>query len=174
MTDHHPTDDSPGNAAGAIVSSCKMSARQGDTKMLRDPAIPRLVSVAGAAELLGRSRQWVNTLINDGRLPAAHAGDTLVLAEATVRRYAAGERFAFPASLAIFVEDADTDGWALVEERHVPPDYELPERMSRAEIDVPEEVYRQVGARSWFTHRVELRDNEGRTIGLLIVEGKGE
>lgn len=58
--------------------------------MIRDPLIPRLVSVSGAAEILGVSRQRVWQWIDDGRLPGARAGATAVLAEETVRKFAAG------------------------------------------------------------------------------------
>lgn len=156
------TDDSPGrSAAGAIVSSCDVSARQGDAPMIRDPLIPRLVSVTEAADILGYNRSHVHRLIKDNRLPAAYSGDTIVLAEETVRRYKAGERFAFPALLVIHAYDEAADGWAEVERRAVKPDYALPESFGLDEI----------GGEPGVSYRVELQDNEEKTLGVVKVDG---
>ncbi|MER7009933.1 helix-turn-helix domain-containing protein [Saccharopolyspora sp. NPDC000359] len=151
------TDDSPGRAAaGAIVSSCMLSARQGDTRMVRDPLLPKLVSVTEAADILGYNRSHVHQLINEGKLPAGYAGSTVVLAEETVLRYKAGERFSFPTVLVIHAYDEATDGWVEVKRQAVEPDYALPDSFGLDEIDGEPGV----------SYRVELLDNEGKTLGV--------
>ncbi|OXM53748.1 hypothetical protein CFP71_21285 [Amycolatopsis thailandensis] len=130
--------------------------------MVRDPLIPRLVSTTEAAEALGCSRQYVNTLIKEGKLPAAYAGTTLVLAEDTVRRYAAGERFGFPTLLVIGVFDRAADRWVEHARKAVPPDYEMPERVR------PEDI----GVAAGEPYRVELVDNQGKTLAVKTVDAE--
>jgi excisionase family DNA binding protein len=127
--------------------------------MVRDPLIPRLVSVTEAADIVGCSRQNINVLINDGKLPAARAGSTLVMAEDTVRRYAAGERFGFPTLLVISGFDKETDGWVEQDRKAVAPDYVLPPRLAAEDI----------GAAAGGPYRVELLDNHGKTLGVQTV-----
>lgn len=154
--------DSPGrDTAGAIVSSCKVSAEPGDIQMIRDPSIPRLLSLAEAGEILGCSRQYVDQLIKDGRLPAARAGGRPVVAEETVLRYAAGERFAVPSMLLIYRYDRDMDRWDEIDRRAVRPEYELPGTFTLADVDgEPGREY-----------RVELVDQHGRTLAVKPVDG---
>ena len=127
--------------------------------MVRDPLIPRLVSVTEAAGIVGCSRQNINALINDGKLPAARAGTTLVMSEDTVRRYAAGERFGFPTLLVITAFDETTDGWIERDRKAVAPDYVFPSRFTAEDI----------GTAAGGPYRVELRDNNGKTLGLAEV-----
>jgi excisionase family DNA binding protein len=150
--------DSPGReTAGAIVCSCKLSARQGDTPMLRDPAIPRLLSVTDTADLLGCSRQHVNNLIRDNKLPAAYAGNTLVVAEETALRYKAGERFHQPSQLVVSTYDQDGDRWAINRKAPVGPDYSMP-----LAFDVT-----QWGIAADQRYRVELLDTTGKVIAVV-------
>ena len=128
--------------------------------MIRDPLIPPLISVPEAAEVLGRSRQHVNDLINDGALPAARAGSRFVLAEETVLRYKGGERFSFPTLLLVHVYDEDADAWTEASRRAVAPDYAMPETFELKDIA-------GVEGRSY---RVELLDNQGKTLGIKSVE----
>lgn len=158
--------DSPGRVAGAIVSSCKVSARQGDTRMIRDPLISRLVSVTEAAGILGVNRSHVHRLIKESKLPAAYAGDTLVLAEERVHRYAAGERFGYPCMLLVYVYDQEQDGWEEIARQGVPPEYELPGAFSLADFGG---VY--VGGVAGRDYRVELVDQHGKTLAVKPVEG---
>ncbi|AXB41281.1 hypothetical protein A4R43_01075 [Amycolatopsis albispora] len=130
--------------------------------MVRDPLIPRLVSVTEAAEIVGCSRQNINNLINSGKLPAGNAGTTLVLAEDTVRRYAAGERFSFPTVLVIDGLDEATDGWVEQFRKAVPPDYEMPERFAPSDL----------GVAAGEPYRVELLDNQGRTLAVKTVDAE--
>ncbi|MFK0249257.1 helix-turn-helix domain-containing protein [Amycolatopsis azurea] len=128
--------------------------------MVRDPLIPRLVSVTEAADIVGCSRQNINVLINDGKLPAARAGTTLVMSEDTVRRYAAGERFGFPTLLVISAFDEAADGWIERDRKAVPPDYALP----------PSFTAEDIGAAAGGPYRVELLDNSGKTLAIKAVE----
>ncbi|MFE0021931.1 helix-turn-helix domain-containing protein [Amycolatopsis sp. NPDC059021] len=130
--------------------------------MVRDPLIPRLVSVTEAAEIVGCSRQNINTLVNDGRLPAERAGTTFVLAEDTVRRYAAGERFGFPTLLVVHTYDEEADSWVEAARRSVAPDYKVPERFGR-------EMFDEVAGGAY---RVELLDNNGKTIAVRTAEAE--
>lgn len=127
--------------------------------MIRDPSIPRLVSVPEAADILGQSRSRVHQLVTDGHLPAAWSGSTIVLAESTVRRYAAGERFGFPAVLVVRGYDEEADGWVERHRKQVAPDYELPEAL------LPEDIEVEGGE----PYRVELLDNQGKTLGVMTV-----
>lgn len=146
--------DSPGRETGAIVSSCDLSVRQGDTQMVRDPLIPRLLSVTDAADVLGCSRQYVNQLVREGKLPAAYAGGTIVLAEETVRRYQAGERFPQPAQLVISSYDELADGWTSVRAVPVPPDFTLALSLDAGQYELAAGEY-----------RFELVDTTGKIMG---------
>ncbi|WP_162788252.1 helix-turn-helix domain-containing protein [Amycolatopsis albispora] len=115
-----------------------------------------------AAEIVGCSRQNINNLINSGKLPAGNAGTTLVLAEDTVRRYAAGERFSFPTVLVIDGLDEATDGWVEQFRKAVPPDYEMPERFAPSDL----------GVAAGEPYRVELLDNQGRTLAVKTVDAE--
>lgn len=128
--------------------------------MIRDPSIPRLVSVPEAADILGQSRSRVHQLVTDGHLPAAWSGSTIVLAESTVRRYAAGERFGFPAELVIHAYDEDADAWVEHHRKQVSSDYQLPEILDTEDIGV------QVAE----SYRVELLDNQGKTLAVKTVD----
>ncbi|SFO83129.1 DNA binding domain-containing protein, excisionase family [Amycolatopsis arida] len=128
--------------------------------MVRDPLIPRLVSVPEAAEILGLRRSRVHQLVTEGKLPGAWSGNTIVLAEETVLRYKAGERFGFPSVLAIFRYNEDADGWVAVDRRAVAPDYELPDRFGLEDI----------GGNEGELYRVELLDNQGKTLAVKTVD----
>ncbi|WP_181771264.1 helix-turn-helix domain-containing protein [Amycolatopsis pittospori] len=130
--------------------------------MIRDPSIPRLVSVPEAAEILGHSRSRVHQLVQDGHLPAAWSGSTIVLSESTVRRYAAGERFGFPTALVIHAYDETADRWAESHRKPVAPDYELPDKLRGEDI----------GAAAGGPYRVELLDNQGKTLAVMTVESE--
>jgi excisionase family DNA binding protein len=130
--------------------------------MVRDPLIPRLVSTAEAGDIIGRSRQQVNNLINEGKLPAARVGTTLVIAEETVRRYAAGERFGFPTLLLVYTYDDAAGGWVEARRQAVQPDYELPAQLEA-------QVFGEVADR---TCRVELVDNHGKILAARTVEAE--
>lgn len=156
--------DSPGReTAGAIVSSCMLSARQGDTPMLRDPAIPRLLSVTDTAELLGCTRQHVNQLIHDNKLPAAQAGNTFVVAEATALRYKAGERFQQPSQLVVSTYDKDEDRWMVNRRSPVAPDYSMPSTFDMAEWGIVADQ----------RYRVELLDTAGKIMAAVHGEPTG-
>ncbi len=127
--------------------------------MIRDPLIPRLVSVPEAADILELKRSRVHQLVTGGKLPGAWSGSAIVLAEETVRRYKAGERFAFPALLVIYAYDDAAEGWTEVERRAVKPDYVLPGAFGLDEI----------GGEPGVSYRVELVDNEDKTIGVVKV-----
>ncbi|WP_166659182.1 helix-turn-helix domain-containing protein [Labedaea rhizosphaerae] len=122
--------------------------------MIRDPLIPRLVSTTEAADILGMARSHVHRLVTEGKLPAAHAGSSIVLAEETVRRYKAGERFSLPSQLRVSVYDESADGWTIVRTVPVGPEYVLPTRFPADEYDIEDGV-------SW---RVELVDVTGKTM----------
>ncbi|MBB5154984.1 helix-turn-helix domain-containing protein [Saccharopolyspora phatthalungensis] len=113
-----------------------------------------------AAEILGYNRSHVHQLINEGKLPAGYAGNTVVLAEDTVRRYAVGERFSFPTLLVVHVYDNDADGWTEASRTAVAPDYEMPETFRLEDIAGVEDR----------SYRVELLDNQGKTLGIKTVE----
>lgn len=130
--------------------------------MVRDPAIPPLVSVTEAAAMLECNRAWVNRLVNDGKLPAAWAGSTLVLAKATVQAYQRGERFSYPATLEISYYDGDQ--WVFDHRRVVGPDFQAPESFTLADIGGDPDV----------AYRVEVLDTAGRTVGLIPVEGEAK
>ncbi|WP_027944049.1 helix-turn-helix domain-containing protein [Amycolatopsis taiwanensis] len=128
--------------------------------MVRDPLLPKLLSVTEAADVLGHNRSYVHQLIKEGSLPAGNAGTTVVLAEATVLRYKAGERFPFPTLLVVHVYDEDADGWTEASRTAVAPDYEMPDAFRLEDIA-------GVEGRSY---RVELLDNQGKTLGMKTVE----
>jgi excisionase family DNA binding protein len=158
-----PASDNPGPKAGVIVVS-PPSVSKGEThRMLRDPLIPRLVSVTEAAEILGLTGTRVHQLIKEGKIPAGRAGSTLVLTEETVRRYAAGERFSAPSELVISAYDDDVDRWEVVGRRPVIPDYEMPQTLTVADI----------GGSGGQTYRVELVDTRGKVMGMVTVDGNG-
>ncbi|WP_134663962.1 helix-turn-helix domain-containing protein [Amycolatopsis sp. CFH S0078] len=113
-----------------------------------------------AADVLGRNRSYVHQLITEGKLPAGNAGTTVVLAEATVLRYKAGERFSFPTMLVVHVYDDAADSWTEASRTAVAPDYAMPEAFGLEDIA-------GVEGRSY---RVELLDNQGKSIGMVTVE----
>lgn len=130
--------------------------------MIRDPSIPRLVSVPQAADILGQSRSRVHQLVTEGHLPAAWSGSTIVLAETTVRRYAAGERFGFPAALVVHIYNEEADRWVESHRKAVAPDYEMPDKLRSEDI----------GAAAGQPYRVELLDNQGKTLAVKTVDAE--
>lgn len=83
-----------------------------------------------------------------------------MLAESTVRRYAAGERFGFPAALVVHAYDEEADRWVESHRQAVTPDYEMPDKLRGEDI----------GAAAGRSYRVELLDNQGKTLAVKTVD----
>lgn len=74
-----------GAAAGAVEV---MTSEEFDSRAAAPPAadLPALVSVTEAADMLGVTRQAVLQMIDRGKMPARQAGNTWVMALATVEQ----------------------------------------------------------------------------------------
>ncbi|SDP33616.1 DNA binding domain-containing protein, excisionase family [Nakamurella panacisegetis] len=73
-----------------VISLEVMTTDEFDTRNGIDP-IPDLVSVSGAAELLGVTRTRVQQLIDEGKLPGSMVGRTYVIPRAAVFKQLASQ-----------------------------------------------------------------------------------